>query len=224
MSREIRLLYFNGCPNVDAARANLRAALAQAGLPVRWVETDLESRDCPQQWRGFPSPTVLVGGADVATGAQTQSGTSACRFGGPPSSVQIVAVLRSRSWLAPLAAILAAAAGLVPASFCPACIPALAGLLGALGLGGAAERIMQPLTLVLLLVALAGLVYQARRNGERRPLIAGAAGVVAMYTGQFVLESAVVKWLGIALLVGASFWNVLPRNKKTEAKDCPACK
>ena len=32
----IELVYFTGCPHVDAARAALRTALNAAGLPAQW--------------------------------------------------------------------------------------------------------------------------------------------------------------------------------------------
>lgn len=223
MSREIRLLYFKGCPNVDQARAEVREALTRAGLAQRWEETDLEAADCPMQWKGFPSPTVLVGGRDVVGGAKARSGTSSCRFGGAPGAAKIAAALTKRSWIAALTAIPAAAIGIVPATFCPACSPALAALLGAIGLGAFAERILAPMTVFLLLIALAGFAYQGRRSGDYRPLAAGALGALAMYAGQFLLQSAAVKGLGIAALVAASIWNVVPRKRSAGGEDCSAC-
>jgi len=91
--RQVRLLYFAGCPNVEQARANLRDALGRSGLAERWEETDLQGPDCPEGWKGFPSPTVLVDGADVVSGARTQAGTSSCRFGGAPGAERIAAAL-----------------------------------------------------------------------------------------------------------------------------------
>lgn len=223
MSGDIRLLYFKSCPNVDEARLNLRTALAQAGWPEQWEETDLEKMECPEKWRGFPSPTVLIGGADIITGARLQPGTSSCRFGGAPSPEQIKSALSHRSWLSVLTAIPAAAVGLVPATFCPACIPALAGFIGALGLGVSADRILAPVTMVLLLVALAGLAYQCHRGGTYRPFAVGVLGAMAMYSGQFCFESTTLKGVGIAALVGASFWNVLPRIKLSGGRHCSAC-
>ncbi len=223
MNRDVRLLYFEGCPNVEQARANLRAALAQTGLPARWQEIDIKAPDCPTDWRGFPSPMVLVDGSDVATDARAQAGASACRMGGAPTAERIASALKDRSWFASLAALPAAAIGLVPAAACPACYPALAGLLSALGLGAFAQRILAPLTLILLLVALAGLAYQGKRRNDYRPLAIGALGAAALYAGQFLLLSAVAKGFGIALLVGASFWNILPRIKRPSGESCSAC-
>lgn len=223
MTKDIRLLYFKNCPNAEAARSSLRAALAQAGLPVHWIETDIEASDCPPDLRTFPSPTVLVEGRDVSGGGSAQAGAGACRLGGAPSAETISRALVDRSWLGSVAALPAALIGLLPATFCPFCIPALGGLLGALGLGTFAGRILAPLTLVFLAVALGGLAFQSRRRGDYRPLIAGAAGAVALFAGQFFMESALLKGLGISALVGSSLWNVMPRRQTAGARDCSAC-
>lgn len=224
MSRKIRLLYFEDCPNVEQARENLREALSHAGLAQRWDETDIRSSDCPDRWKGFPSPTVLVDGTDIVSGAEAQSGSSSCRTGGAPTWEQIgTALAADKSWYAGLTALPAAAAGVLPASICPACYPALAGFISSLGLGASADRVIAPLTIVLLLIALAGLGYQATRNRNYWPLAAGAIGAIAMYAGQFVLALPAVKIGGIVLLVTASFWNVIPKLRKLRGHDCPEC-
>lgn len=222
MKRTIHLLFFEGCPNVTQARDNIRKALEDSGLPPSWEEVDLQSPMCPPGWRGFPSPTVLAEGADVVSGAESAVGSSACRFGGAPSAPQIAAALARRSSWASCAALPAAIVGMLPAAFCPACYPALAGLLGALGLGAAAEKALAPVTAILLLVALSGLVYQAKRDRDYRPLALGTLGAAATYAGQFLLASTPVKFAGIAALVAASFWNVLPRRNGIEeaCRDC----
>lgn len=223
MTRDIRLLYFKSCPNVDAARSSLRAALAQAGLPLHWIETDIEAPDCPPDLRTFPSPTVLVEGRDVSGGRQAPGGAGACRMGGAPSVEAISRTLNDRSWLGSATALPAALIGLLPATFCPFCIPALGGLLGALGLGAFAGRILAPMTLALLAVALGGLAFQSRRRGDYRPLIAGAGGAVALFAGQFLIGSALLKGVGIAALVGSSLWNVMPRRRIAGEGNCSAC-
>ncbi|MDE2489765.1 MAG: hypothetical protein KGM24_02890 [Elusimicrobia bacterium] len=222
MSVKIHLLSFEGCPNAERARGALRAVLAQAGLPARWGEADLRSPDCPEVWRGFPSPTVLVDGADVLTGDRERRGTSSCRVGAVPDEARIAAAVsrRTRSF-ASLTALPAAVAGLLPVGFCPACYPAWAGLLSALGLGAVSERVLAPLTAALLVAAVGGLAYQARRRGRYGALAAGIVGGAAMYAGQFLLRAWPVKGLGIALLIGASLWNILPRRRRPE--NCPAC-
>ncbi len=86
MRPEITLLYFEGCPNVGAARENLTRVLASSALANgEWEEVDLLLPDAPDGWKGFPSPTVLVNGKDVETGESGSDGTSACRLGGAPT-------------------------------------------------------------------------------------------------------------------------------------------
>jgi hypothetical protein len=68
----VDLVYDTECPNVDDARALIRAALAQAGLPSRWREWQREAPETPVALRGLGSPTILVNGVDV-TGSDDAS-------------------------------------------------------------------------------------------------------------------------------------------------------
>lgn len=78
--RRIELVYFDGCPNADRARENLRTALE--GEP--WTEWNVSSDETPDYFRRYASPTVLVDGRDV-TGEAGQSTAMACRADGAPS-------------------------------------------------------------------------------------------------------------------------------------------
>lgn len=93
------LIYFTGCPNVDAARAQLRLALVEAGLAPLWVEYQTDDPSLPEYARGFGSPTILVDGRDVAGGVAGSA--VACRLyrddaggrAGVPSLSSIVSAL-----------------------------------------------------------------------------------------------------------------------------------
>lgn len=61
----IELVYFAGCPNVEAARDAMREALAEAGLGAEWQEWDRNDPGSPDRVRNYGSPTVLVDGHDV---------------------------------------------------------------------------------------------------------------------------------------------------------------
>ena len=94
MSR-IELVYDQTCPNVDAAREEIRSALEAAGLPSEWVEWDREADDSPDRVRNYGSPTVLVDGVDVS-GAGSEADANCCRvyvtedgFGRAPSAQSI---------------------------------------------------------------------------------------------------------------------------------------
>lgn len=229
MSAIARLLYFEGCPNVEQARRNLRLALDRAGIKGGWDEVDLTDSRTPAKLRGFPSPTVLVYGRDVAGGASSAEGSGACRFGGAPSA-ELIAERLSRPglarWLAVLGAVPAAVLGFFPAAVCPACYPALAGLLSSVGLGASGGDAVRPITLLLLAVAVAGLAWSARKTKRWLPVALGSLGALAMYAGSYWAASVPLKWSGIAALIGASIWNVLPAKRAggTAGASCPACK
>lgn len=79
--RTVELVYFDGCPNADRARENLRAVLGEE----EWTEWNLSSEATPEPFRRHGSPTILVGGRDV-TGAQGGNAAMACRADGVPSA------------------------------------------------------------------------------------------------------------------------------------------
>ena len=86
--RPVELVHLAGCPHVDLARRNLRAALEASGWPPLWREWNLRSPETPVRVRAFGSPTVLVDHRDVTGGTGGGSGL-ACRVGGAPSSTAI---------------------------------------------------------------------------------------------------------------------------------------
>jgi len=93
--RTIDLVYFDGCPNADQARANLASALERPGSRPSardpsgaWREWDLSRGETPERYRRFGSPTVLVDGRDVTGGSDEEEDGSralACRADGAPS-------------------------------------------------------------------------------------------------------------------------------------------
>lgn len=82
---KIQLIYFEGCPHVEAARAVVREAIALDAVDVVVEEIDVEASAAPAWARGWGSPTILIDGQDVA--GQSPSGASCCRLyaGGAPS-------------------------------------------------------------------------------------------------------------------------------------------
>ena len=82
---KVQLLHFEGCPNVDMARANLRAALAADKIEAVIEEIDVHDPATLEALRGWGSPTILIDGQDVL--GQQPSNASACRLytGGAPS-------------------------------------------------------------------------------------------------------------------------------------------
>lgn len=95
----VSLLYFEGCPHIDAAREQLRRAFAATKEEPIWLEIDVRAASAPANCRGWGSPTVLVDGRDV-TGA-SPADDAACRYypnsdlAGAPPLEAIVAALRA---------------------------------------------------------------------------------------------------------------------------------
>jgi hypothetical protein len=92
----IELVYFGACPHTEAARVNLRAALASARVGSHWTEWNQDEPTTPNRFRAHPSPTVLVNGRDVASGGQPVE-APACRASGAPSVAEIAAALGGSS-------------------------------------------------------------------------------------------------------------------------------
>jgi mercuric ion transport protein len=63
---KIEFIYEQSCPNVADARMQLRLALKQTGLPVRWQEWERNDPGSPAYARRYGSPSILVDGRDVA--------------------------------------------------------------------------------------------------------------------------------------------------------------
>lgn len=85
---QIDLVYFAGCPHVDAARQRLQEVLASLGASAEWTEWNTADAAPPQHFRDYSSPTVLVNGVDVER--KSPAGGAGCAVGGGPS----VAALR----------------------------------------------------------------------------------------------------------------------------------
>ncbi|MHB1142905.1 MAG: MerC family mercury resistance protein [Sulfuricaulis sp.] len=229
----VELIYDNDCPNVLLARENLLRAFSQAGLVPRWREWDRADTQAPEYARKYGSPTVLVNGKDVAGSGVADA--SCCRIymsddgihrGAPPVASIMVALSQTSktrrfgNGIMPLVPAIGTA--LMPKLICPACWPAYAGLLSALGLGFIDYTpLLLPLTLVFLVVVLATLAWRAKARRGYAPLLAGMVAAFIVLVGKFQFDSNIATYTGIALLVGASLWNSWPR--RSSAASCPAC-
>jgi hypothetical protein len=63
---KIEFIYEQSCPNIADARAQLRLALEQTGLPAHWQEWEHSDPKSPAYARRYGSPSILVEGEDVA--------------------------------------------------------------------------------------------------------------------------------------------------------------
>ena len=76
---KIELLYFPGCPNVEATRENLKSALKTLSKkPFAFEEINIHDPASPKEYRNWPSPSILVNGKDVE-GTPDAEG-AACRI------------------------------------------------------------------------------------------------------------------------------------------------
>jgi hypothetical protein len=98
--RSAELIYFRGCPHVDAARTVLERAFSLLNRAPQWTEYQTDDPALPAHARGYGSPTILVDGHDV-TGVGGGGSASSCRLyrdeQGRPTEVprieQVVAAL-----------------------------------------------------------------------------------------------------------------------------------
>ncbi len=114
------------------------------------------------------------------------------------------------------------AVSLLPILACSLCWPAYAALLSSLGLGflGTSTYLL-PLTGALLAVAVAGLGLQIKRAGYG-PFACGLVSAGAILVGKFVINSNLTTYAGVALLMIASVWSVVPR-RLTPSSPCSTC-
>ncbi|HSM35548.1 MAG TPA: hypothetical protein VK837_04050 [Longimicrobiales bacterium] len=93
MSRlAIHVLTFEGCPNADSAWAAAREAIAECDTSVELIGVDLMDPTIPAQYRGYPSPTILVG-RKVVSPAELAPEGAACRASGAPSAREVRAAV-----------------------------------------------------------------------------------------------------------------------------------
>jgi hypothetical protein len=238
MMPSIELIYDADCPNVEAARRQLRQALAETGRLPQWQEWERSDRAAPSHVKQYGSPTVLLDGKDVAGGSPSAS-ADCCRLypgesgglQGVPSAGVIASALRGGasgagrmrsgfgSWLVVLPA---AGVAMLPNLACPACWPAYAGLLGSIGLGFLVETAyLLPVTVCFLVVAVGALGFRVSSRRGYGPFTVGLAAAGIVVIGKFLFDSDPAMYGGIVLLIGASIWNTWP--KRAADTSCPAC-
>jgi hypothetical protein len=233
---KVELIYDDACPNVEAARQQLRRAFQELGQSPAWQEWDRGAPSSPAHARQYGSPTILVDGKDVSS-ASPSDGADCCRvyrsehdgLQKVPPVESITSALRNsagskgagslRSWLAVLPAV---GVAMLPKLACPACWPAYAGLLSSIGLGFLTKTAyLLPLTVAFLIVAVGALGFRARNRHGFGPFLTGLAAALVVVVGKFQFESDPAMYTGIALLIAASVWNTWPKRSKTAS--CSAC-
>ena len=104
------------------------------------------------------------------------------------------------------------AAGLTALPLCPACYPAYAGILSALGLTALLDTTVQTvLTVLFLSVALGALLFKAKSRRGYGPFALGASASAVLGFSKFVMGSDPITYAAVGVLVLAGLWNVWPR-------------
>ena len=61
----VHVLTFEGCPHAAAAWSAARAAASECEVPIEVVAVDLLDPTIRAEFKGYPSPTILVGMKEV---------------------------------------------------------------------------------------------------------------------------------------------------------------
>ncbi len=232
---KVELICDADCPNVAETRANLLQAFAAAHIEAEWTEWERSSPSIPAYVAGFGSPTVLVEGRDVA-GESPREHISCCRlyasaegrYSGAPS-VELLktsfapAILAAapRHWKRSFLAVPGIVLSVLPVGICPACWPVYGGVLSAVGLTFLlSSAYLLPLTALFLLVSVFTLAFRARARRGYGPFALGLVASTLILWGKFSLESNVLAYAGVGLLISSSLWNSWPR---PAAGQCPRC-
>ncbi len=104
------------------------------------------------------------------------------------------------------------ASALTALPLCPACYPAYAGILSALGLTALLDTTVQMiLTVLLLSVALGALLFKAKTRRGYGPFALGVAASALLGFSKLVMGSDPITYAAVGVLVLAGIWNVWPR-------------
>jgi len=232
----IEFIYDRDCPNVEGARAALRDALRALKRTQVWQEWDRADASVPEYVRAYGSPTILVDGKDIA--GMPPGDASACRIyrndkgntRGIPDSQLILAAMQQTSGnrkpaggkIRALAMLPAVGGAILPKLTCAACWPAYAALLSALGVEFVDYTpYLLPITVAALAVALFGLGWRAHVRRGYVPFAVGIIASVVILVGKFGLDNDTAAYVGAAALIGATVWNLWPRQRAAET--CGTC-
>ncbi len=81
-----------------------------------------------------------------------------------------------------------------------------------MGLGFLMEaEYLLPLTVLFLLISISALGFRAKHRRGYAPLALGILSSAGVILGKYVLDSDLVMYVGVVLLVAASLWNAWPR-------------
>lgn len=220
---DFKLIYFEGCPNVEKAKRLL------FDLNYQFVSVRHDALPIQHPLRSYSSPTLLEGDK-IIFGAQMGSEGGGCSLD-IPSLDELKKRLSGSSDLKnkKVGITLATWAGSIGSGLtvvlCPICIPSLGAFLAAVGLGFLVrETILKPLLIAFLILSLFGFFWSYLKEHKKIwPFMVGTLMAVGLYTSRYVYISRVMnqilQYVSIVGLIAISFWNVKMRRNNT----CGVC-
>jgi hypothetical protein len=110
---------------------------------------------------------------------------------------------------------------LLPKLMCPACWPAYAGIVSAVGLSFLiSAKYLLPLTVVFLAITTVALGFRASRRHGYTPFWLGLLAAAVILIGKFYFDAEQATYAGVGLLVAASIWNSWPRRPASVPSCC----
>ena len=218
----IKLIYFEGCPNHE----KLKSALSEACIAFDEIEQTCLLDGDPL--KGYSSPTILDG-ERLVFGCKTGDGGGGCSLEIPnlealKAKIGVLEKSPPRRKTRLLSTIGSIGSALT-VGLCPVCIPAIGAALSSVGLGFlVTESVLLPVLLAFLAVTLGGLLWSYFREHRRvGPVVCGFIAGLSLYLGRYVYFGALVNQIlmygGIAGIITVSFWNLRLRRKGK----CSAC-
>lgn len=120
--------------------------------------------------------------------------------------------MANRTWKDTALAVPGVGVSMLPKVICPVCSPAYAAVVSSLGLGFLVSiTYLLPVTAAFLAIAVGALGVRASRRRGLGPFWIGVIAASSVLIGKFRLDSAMITYAGVGLLVIASVWNVIPR-------------
>lgn len=100
---QVRVVYFEGCPNLEPSVALVQAVADEIGVPIDMSEIRIESEEDARRERMLGSPTIQVDGFDIDPAARSRADFAmSCRvYGGPgglPPREMIAAALQGEDY------------------------------------------------------------------------------------------------------------------------------
>ncbi|PIR24920.1 MAG: hypothetical protein COV43_07750 [Deltaproteobacteria bacterium CG11_big_fil_rev_8_21_14_0_20_42_23] len=222
--KKIFLITFEACPNAKKTKT----LLDELGVAFTWIKQELLERDHPYQQ--YSSPSILRGD-ELVFGAELAKGSSGCSLELPSRELlqERLGVgketKRKKKGKSAFLSSIGSFGAAFTVGFCPLCIPAVATLFSALGLGFLLHvAVLQSILVFFIFLTLLGLYWSYRKEHHRfLPFLAGLIMSAALYVGRYVFLEAtlnqVLLYGGIVGMISVGIWNMLLRKQSR----CSAC-